>query len=137
MLGFLVQSPDESSYSFLIRCIETRQKLLLASEKSREIKYEEHFVRQLFFKTIENGLTNRHVLQEIKPMLRNQEPDETLISEITRISSAEKERMSVQSKARSKAARVHQNSRGFIRTRPRKQTKTSTYNTRKSLDRFD
>ena len=38
-LTSMVQSPEESSYSFVLRCIELRQKVLIASTKS-DIKFD-------------------------------------------------------------------------------------------------
>jgi len=98
-LTSLVQLPEESAYMFIIRCIETRQKLLLASSRA-DITYDKTFIQQLFLRTIENGLSSRFLLHEVKPLLKAGSSDEALIAEISKLSSAEKERCGILGQAR-------------------------------------
>ena len=51
----MVQLPEESEYQNVMRCIEIRQKVILASNKS-DIKYDKELVRKLFYRTLERGL---------------------------------------------------------------------------------
>ena len=46
-LTSMVQSPEESSYSFVLRCIELRQNILIASTKS-DIKFDKPLLDKVF-----------------------------------------------------------------------------------------
>lgn len=106
-LTSLAQHPDETPYLFVMRCIEIRQKLLLASQKS-DIVYDKHLVSKLFLRTLENGISSMFVLNEIKPILRPDTPDEKLIAAVCRATSAEKQRQATQVQGSKRAiARVH------------------------------
>ena len=98
-LTSITQLPDESAYSFVMRCIETRQKVILASMKS-DIKYDKNIVFKLFYKTPEKGISSSYIVQEIKEGLRHSISDEDLIAAVTKVFGPEKERIAVQSKAR-------------------------------------
>ena len=106
-LSGLVQSPDESAYNFIIRCIELRQKLILASGKSGGVTYDKSFIHQIFYRTVENGLTNRHIVHDIRQLIKTAPDDQLLIAEITKLASYEKERGEVQGRSKSKALKVH------------------------------
>ena len=56
----MTQLPKESAYSFAMRCIETRQKVILAPMKS-DIKYDENLVFKLFYKTLEKGISKLYL----------------------------------------------------------------------------
>ena len=56
-LTSITQLPEESAYLFVMRCTETRQKVILASMKS-DIKYDKNLVSKLFHKTLEKGLSS-------------------------------------------------------------------------------
>ena len=60
----MAQSPEESSYSFLLRCIKLRQKILIASTKSN-IKFDKPLVDKVFCCTLERGLRSIFLVQEI------------------------------------------------------------------------
>ena len=101
-LTSLVQLSEETPYSFVMRCIEVRQKLLIASTKS-DIPYDTKLVSKLFQRTLENGLSSSYVLQEIKLLLKSDAmTDEDLIAAVSKASSAEKERVSAQSRSKIK-----------------------------------
>ena len=55
----LVQSTDESIYAYVMRTIEIRQKVLLASQKASgkgEIGFDKDLVMKLFLRTLERGI---------------------------------------------------------------------------------
>lgn len=107
-LTSLVQLSDETCYSFIMRCIELRNKVLIASEKS-EIPYDKPLVNKLFLRTLEYGITSQFILQEIRPLLRSTSvSDESLVSAITKASTAEKERLSLQNRNQRKHVKVNQ-----------------------------
>ena len=96
---------EESAYSFLMRCIETRQKVILASIKS-DTKYDKNLVCKLFYKTLEKAISSSYVVQEIKEDLRDNISDEHLMAAVTKASASEKESITVQGKARKKVFEV-------------------------------
>ena len=69
-LTSMVQLPEESEYQYVMRCIEIRQKVIRASNKS-DIKYDKELVRKLFYRTLERGLLSSYVILEIKSLIRN------------------------------------------------------------------
>ena len=104
-LTSMVQTTQETPYSFVMNCIAVRQKLLLVSEKS-DIAYDTNLVCKLFYRTLENGLANSYVLNEIKPLLKAGVSDECLIAAVTKATASEKERSVLQGTVK-KAARVN------------------------------
>ena len=90
-LTSMIQLPEESEYSYVMKCIEVRQKVLLASSKS-DIKYDKGLVMKLFYRTLERGLLSSYVVQEIKPLLRSSVSDEDLITAVSKAAASEKER---------------------------------------------
>ena len=95
----MAHSLEESSYSFLLRCIELRQKILIASTKS-DIKFEKPLLDKVFYRTLERGHSRTYFVREIRQLLRTGVCDEELIFEVTKASAAEKERVVVQSKGK-------------------------------------
>ena len=87
----MIQLPEESEYSYVMKCIEVRQKVLLASSKS-DIKCDKGLVMKLFYRTLERGLLSSYVVQEIKPLLRSSVSDEDLITAVSKAAASEKER---------------------------------------------
>ena len=79
----MVQLPEESEYQNVMRCIEIRQKVILASNKS-DIKYDKELVRKFFYRTLEIGLLSSYVIQEIKPLIRSNASNEDLIAAVTK-----------------------------------------------------
>ena len=98
----LVQSTDESIYAYVMRTIEIRQKVLLASQKASgkgEIGFDKDLVMKLFLRTLERGLISQYVVQEIRNLLKSScTTDEELISAVTNASAIEKERSTFQRK---------------------------------------
>ena len=98
----LVQSTDESIYAYVMRTIEIRQKVLLASQKASgkgEIGFDKDLVMKLFLRTLERGIISQYVVQEIRNLLKSScTTDEELISAVTNASAIEKERSTFQRK---------------------------------------
>ena len=88
-------------------CIEIRQKVILASNKS-DIKYDKELVRKLLYCTLGRGLLSSYVIQQIQPLIRNNASDEDLIAAVTKSSATEKERNLVQGKHHQKVLRVYE-----------------------------
>ena len=96
----LVQSTDESVYAYVMRTIEIRQKVLLASQKASgkgEIGFDKDLVMKLFLRTLERIITSQYIVQEIRNLLKSScTTDEELISAVTNASALEKERSTFQ-----------------------------------------
>ena len=82
-LTSIVQLLKESEYQYVMRCIEVRKKVILASNKS-DIKYDKELVRKFFYRTLEIGLLSSYVIQEIKPLIRSNPSNEDLIAAVTK-----------------------------------------------------
>ena len=82
-LTSIVQLLKESEYQYVMRCIEVRKKVILASNKS-DIKYDKELVRKYFYRTLEIGLLSSYVIQEIKPLIRSNASNEDLIAAVTK-----------------------------------------------------
>ena len=87
-LTSLTQLPEVTAYYFVMRCIELRQKILLASIKS-DVKFNKTLVLRLFFEREEKSIINTYTLSEIKEILREGVSDEDLTEVITRASASE------------------------------------------------
>ncbi len=93
-LTTIVQAPDESPQSFLIRALDLRQKVLFASKEAGvKIKYDESLVQGLFLHSLETGLHHEAVRSKLRPFLQQSEvTDELLIEQMNLIVSTETER---------------------------------------------
>jgi hypothetical protein len=93
-LTTIVQSPEESPQSFLIRALDLRQKVLFASKKAGvKIKYDASLVQGLFLHSLETGPHHEAVRTKLRPFLQQPEiTDELLIEEMNIIVSTEIER---------------------------------------------
>ena len=79
-LTSMVQFPSESSYAFVRRCIEMKQKLIMSSDKA-DIKYDRALIQKLFLRTLERGVLSQMVVQEVKHLLgQDSACDEELLS---------------------------------------------------------
>ena len=92
-LTLMSQFSDKTAYHFVIRCLEMRQKVIVASKLSDDNIFEPNLVQQLFLRTLEWGITNPFVLSEIKPYLKSGSVnDEALILAVTKAAAAERDR---------------------------------------------
>ena len=89
-LTSMAQSLEELLYSFVLRCIELRQKILIISTKS-DIKFDMPLLDKVFCCTLERVGSSTFIIQEIRHLLRTSVSDEKLIFEETEASAAEKD----------------------------------------------
>ena len=83
-LTSMVQFPRESSYAFVMRCIEMRQKLIMSSDKA-DITYDRARIQKLLLRTHERRILSHMVVQEVKHLLRQDSVcDEELLSAFTK-----------------------------------------------------
>ena len=89
-LTSMAQSLEELLCSFVLRCIELRQKILIISTKS-DIKFDKPLLDKVFCGTLERVGSSTYTIQEIRHLLRTGVSDEKLIFEETEASAAEKD----------------------------------------------
>ena len=93
----ILQLPEKAVFTFVMRCLEVPQKILLVSKKSLDLSYSPGFMNKLFLRTIERGVSNPFLVQEIKPLLLSDNVcDEALLAAIFKTSPSEKERSMLQ-----------------------------------------
>ena len=83
--------PEETVYIFVLRCLAFCQNILLVSEKSCGLSYSLRFIKKLFRRTIQRGIFNPFVVQEITPLLRS-ENIEVLLAANIKASTSKKEK---------------------------------------------
>ena len=95
-LSTLVQEPQEGSQSFLIRALDTRQKILFASkEADTQLKYDSLLVQGMFLQAVATGLLDEAIRTRLRPLLQNPGVQvEYLIQQMNEIVLAESERKS-------------------------------------------
>ena len=95
-LSTLVQEPQEGSQSFLIRALDTRQKILFASkEADTQLKYDPALVQGMFLHAVDTGLQDEAIRTRLRPLLQNPVvQDEDLIQQMNEIVLEESERKS-------------------------------------------
>ena len=86
-LSALVQVPQGGSQSFLIRALDTRQKILLASkEADTQLKYDPALVQGVFLHALDTGLQDEAIWTRLRPFLQNPDvQDEDLIQQMNKI----------------------------------------------------
>ena len=53
---------DGSTNQFVIRCLEIRQKVIIASKQSDKITYDPNLMQQLVLKTLDRGISSPYIL---------------------------------------------------------------------------
>ena len=93
-LNNMVQLENEDAQTFVLRAMETREKVLMASGAEGSIRYDADLVQSLFQHTIRTGLTDDAIKSGIEPLIRKGAvtPDDILIQEVNVIASEEAER---------------------------------------------
>ena len=95
-LSSLVQEPQENPQSFLIRALDTRQKILFASQEvDTQLKYDLKLVQGMFLHAIDTGLQDEAIRIRLRPILEKPDvQDEDLIQQMNVVVSEESERKS-------------------------------------------
>lgn len=68
----ITQMPNEEPVDFILRCIELKEQIILTSQTSAEINYDEGLVSCLFLRSVEKRSESDFILQEIRPVIRYQ-----------------------------------------------------------------
>ena len=110
-LSTLVQEPQEGSQSFLIRVLDARQKILLASkEVDTQLKYDPALVQGMFLHAEDTGLQDEVIRTRLRPLLQTSGvQDEEIIQQMNGIVLEETERKSkLRSSSRHKNPKVNE-----------------------------
>lgn len=89
-----VQSSKENPQSFIVRCLDLRQKILFASQEAEStLKYDPNLVQSMFLHTVLTGLQNDSIRSDLQPYLtRNEVSDELLLDKVNVACANETER---------------------------------------------
>ena len=91
-LASAAQDAKETSSEFLMRSMDLRNKILFASqERSDELKYSPDLVHKLFARTVQTGLRDIVIWQEMKQFLSEDKSDAELLDELNKIVRRENE----------------------------------------------
>ena len=91
-LASAAQDAKETSSEFLMRSMDLRNKILFASqESSDELKYSPDLVHKLFARTVQTGLRDIVIRQEMKQFLSEDKSDAELLDELNKIVRRENE----------------------------------------------
>ena len=110
-LSTLVQEPQESPQNFLIRALDTRQKILFASQElDTQLKYDPKLVQEMFLRAVDTGLQDEAIRSRLRPSLQTPEvQDEDLIQQMNVVVSEETGRKSkLGTSNRHKSAKVNE-----------------------------
>ena len=66
----MLQFPKESVYTFVMLCLEVRQKILLVSEKSCDLSYSPGFINKLILRAIKRGVSGRSCFENMQQIYR-------------------------------------------------------------------
>lgn len=89
-----VQEPKETPIQFLMRAMDLRQQLVLASERVKSgLKYSSELIQNQFLQTVLTGLHDDTIRADVKLYLQNPKiTDEVLLEKMTAAYSLEMER---------------------------------------------
>ena len=101
-----VQKQKESAHEFLVRIMDLRQRVILASQKSAGIRYNETTVQDMYKHAIITGLSNDNIRNEISPLLQAGESDEVLMAKLVRVERVEQERQKKHGQSRKPGLKI-------------------------------
>ena len=93
-LTTLTQSASEDPQTFLMRSLESRQKILFVSkELDASVKHDQELVQNLFLHSLETGLRDEVIRVKLRSHLQKpNNSDDLLISELSKAATTETER---------------------------------------------
>ena len=96
------QRENEDAQEFVLRAMELREKIIMASDADGALKYDSQLVQDMFTHTVRTGLLDEGVRGRLDPFLTEgvRVTDEFLISKVNTASSEEKERQNKQNKTK-------------------------------------
>lgn len=104
-----VQSNKETPQSFLVHCLDLRQKILFASQEAdSSLKYDPQLVQSMFLHTVLTGLQNDSIRGDLRPYLTQADvSDELLFDKVNLACAHETERQSKKRLAQPIVTKVH------------------------------
>ncbi len=92
-LSTAIQDPKETPQAFLMRALDLRQRLMVASEATdKGLKYTGDLIQGMFLKFLKTGLRDDQLLAKLEPSLKLGVNVEILMKEMNEISTRENER---------------------------------------------
>lgn len=92
-LGAATQNPNETANDFLMRVLNLREKVLLASKDDDGIAYATPLVQQMFIRALRTGLRNEQIRQDVNLVLLDiSVTDEKLLVAFSKAESLDQER---------------------------------------------
>ena len=88
----LGQYPNEDAQTFILRALELREKVRVASENENPVSLDPKLIQSMFVRQVITGLTDDAVRYKLEPLLRREATDEELLSEVNQVMSEEAER---------------------------------------------
>ena len=83
---------DEDAQKFVLRIMDLRERVTIASTRDGDIPYDGILVREMFLHTIRCGLRDDAIKLRLDPFLKKTTTDDVLIQELNQIASQEMER---------------------------------------------
>ncbi len=104
-----VQISKETPQSFLVRCLDLRQKILFASQEAESsLNYDPKLVQSMFLHTVLTGLQNDSIRGDLRPYLTQADvSDELLFDKVNQACAHETERQNKKKLVQSCAPKVH------------------------------
>ena len=95
------QQPKESAEQFLLRLLDSRNKVLFASqEKGSQFEYSQKLVQNTFIKSLETGLRDEALVTNLRPTLQGTElSDESLMRIVNDLASKPEQKLKTASAA--------------------------------------
>lgn len=88
----LGQQRNEDAQAFILRALELREKVRIASENENPVSLDPKLIQQMFVRQVVTGLSDDVVRYKLEPLLRMDASDEVLLKEVNQVMSEEAER---------------------------------------------
>ena len=88
----LGQQRNEDAQAFILRALELREKVRIASENENPVSLDPKLIQQMFVRQVITGLSDDVVRYKLEPLLRLDASDEVLLKEVNQVMSEEAER---------------------------------------------
>ena len=88
----LGQHSNEDAQTFILRALELREKVRVASENENPVSLDPKLIQSMFVRQVITGLTDDAVRYKLEPLLRREASDEELLKEVNQVMSEEAER---------------------------------------------
>ena len=88
----LGQNANEDAQTFILRALEIREKVRVASENENPVSLDPKLIQSMFVRQVITGLADDSVRYKLEPLLRRDASDEELLKEVNEVMAEEAER---------------------------------------------